>query len=269
MTHTAIYIASGGVGAAADQVVRTVLAQFESLHIPITIFPLVRDAKQLEQVVADAAAHNGIVVHTLVDTELREVLIDLAHDRRVVEIDLVGALLSTLQSRLDRPPLGQPGLYRKLREHDLRRIEAIEFAVAHDDGQRIEELGRAEIVLTGVSRVGKTPLSMYLSTLGWKVANIPLIDGMSPAHILFEIDRRRVVGLTMQPGQLVAYRQRRQKHLGTPSYLSYAKPEELVEELEFADRIFRQGQFTVVDMTDKPIEESAHEIINTVTRRLA
>lgn len=269
MTETTVYIVSGGAGTSADQLVRTALAQFESLHTPIKFFRQIREVAQLDPIVSEAAANGGIVVHTLVDVALREALITLAHDRRVVEIDLIGGLLSGLQLRLGRRPLGEPGLYRKLREYDIRRIEAIEFAVAHDDGQRVEELPLAEIVLTGVSRVGKTPLSMYLSTLGWKVANIPLIDGMSPSPLLYEVDRRRVVGLTMQPGQLIMYRQRRQHHLGTPSSLSYSNPPELIEELEFAERIFRVGQFTVIDMTDKPIEESAHEIINTVTRKLA
>lgn len=268
MNPLSIHIISGGTGASGDQLVRTVLAQFQNVSIPIIIAAQIHDSAQLEQAVSRAAAAGGIIVHTLVDATLRDLMQDLAHDYQVVHFDLVGPLLNHLQLQLRQEPLGQPGLYRKLREHDLKRIEAIEFAVDHDDGQRIHDLHRAEIVLTGVSRVGKTPLSVYLSTLGWKVANVPLVKGISPASILFEVDHRRVVGLMIEPGQLVAYRQRRQQHLHAGLSSPYTEPQELVEELEFARQIFRQGQFAVFDVTDKPVEESANEIINIIAKRL-
>lgn len=266
MTNMKIHIASGGTGTSAIQVVRTALAQFDSLDTPIQVVPNIRETGEIERLVTEAAAVGSIIVHTLVDAQLRQKLTELAHDKHVDEIDLIGPLLGRFQSRLGRRPLEQPGLYRKLREHDIRRIEAIEFAVAHDDGQRVDDLPQADIVLTGVSRVGKTPLSMYLSTIGWKVANVPLVNGIDPPGPLFEIDPRRVIGLTMEPGQLVLYRQRRQRHLGATSQTPYAEPFELVEELDFARHIFRQSGFTVVDMTDKPIEESAHEILAAVMR---
>jgi regulator of PEP synthase PpsR (kinase-PPPase family) len=267
MNPLTIYIVSGGTGASGEQLVRTMLAQFQNVDIPIIIVPQIHDASQLEQVVSQAASTDGMIVHTLVDANLREQIADFAHDYQVIHFDLVGSLLNHLQMQLRQQPLGQPGLYRKLREHDLKRIEAIEFTVDHDDGQRIHDLHRAEIVLTGVSRVGKTPLSVYLSTLGWKVANVPLVKGINPPPILFEVDCRRVIGLTLEPGQLVAYRQRRQHHLGVGSSSLYTEPAELLEELEFARQIFRQGQFAVFDMTDKPVEESAQEIIIILARR--
>lgn len=266
MTNLNIHIASGATGTSAMQVVRTALAQFDSIDTPIQVVSNIREVLEIEQLVTEAANTGSIIVHTLVDAQLRQRLVELAHDRHVDEIDLIGSLLGAFQSRLGRRPLEQPGLYRKLREHDIRRIEAIEFAVAHDDGQRADDLPQADIVLTGVSRVGKTPLSIYLSTIGWKVANVPLVIGMDPPRLLFEIDPRRVIGLTMAPGQLVLYRQRRQRHLGTPSKMPYAEPFELVEELEYAAQIFRRSGFTVVDMTDRPIEESAHEILAAVMR---
>lgn len=269
MTTTHIMIVSGGAGTSGDQLVRTALAQFQNPDVTITIVPQVRQVEQLEQAIAQAVTNRAIIIHTLVDTDLRARLIELAHHHHVTEIDLMGSLLSSLQLHLRQSPLGQPGLYRKLRERDLKRIEAIEFAVEHDDGQRIHDLSRAEIVLTGVSRVGKTPLSVYLSTMGWKVANVPLVKDIPPPSALFEIDSRRVIGLTIEPGQLVAYRQRRQHHLGTPSNSPYSQPQALLDELEFARRIFRQGQFAVVNMTDKPVEEGAHEIASIITRNLA
>jgi regulator of PEP synthase PpsR (kinase-PPPase family) len=109
---------------------------------------------------------------------------------------------------------------------------------------------------------------MYLSTMGWKVANVPIVPGINPPSALFEVDHRRVVGLTIEAGQLVAFRQRRGHHLGIAASASYTAPAELVEELEFAADVFRQGQFAVVNTTDKPVEESADEIIAHISRRL-
>lgn len=266
MANLNINIASGGTGTSAMQVVRTALAQFDGLETPIHVVPNIREPEEIKRLVVEAAATGSIIVHTMVGAHLRQQLIDLAHDQCVGEIDLIGPLLDQFQLRLGRKPHEQPGLYRKLREHDIRRIEAIEFAVAHDDGQRADDLPQADIVLTGVSRVGKTPLSMYLSTMGWKVANVPLVLGINPPERLFHLDSRQVIGLTMDPGQLVLYRQRRQRHLGATSQTPYAEPFKLVEELEYANSIFRKNRFAVIDMTDRPIEESAHEILGAIMR---
>src|SRR5690606_13623671 len=130
-------------------------------------------------------------------------------------------------------------------------------------------LDQAEIVLTGVSRVGKTPLSMYLSTLGWKVANVPLVKDIQPTNELFRIDHRRVIGLTIEPGQLVIYRQRCSHHLGLSARTAYTTPVDLVDELEFARSIFRRGRFAVIDTTDKPIEECAEEIVARINASLS
>lgn len=268
MTKPTIFIISGGVGTSGGQLLRTALAQFLTNDIPVTIVPQVRERQQLEDVVARAAASRGILVHTLVDASLRRELIRLAQANQIAEVDLLGPLLDQLTQSLGQTPVGQPGLYHKMRERDLKRIEAIEFAVNHDDGKRAEELHQAEMVLTGVSRVGKTPLSMYLSVLGWKVANVPLVKDLTPPAALFEIDHRRVVGLMIEPGQLFAFRQRRSRSLGIAPDTPYTAPAELYDELEFARDVFRRGQFAVIDTTDKPIEESAEEIIATVNRRL-
>jgi len=264
-----IYVVSGGVGTSGMQLTRTALAQFPNGDVSVIVVPHVRSEEQLEQIVEQAASRQGIVVHTLVDTVLRSQLIDLARHNHIAAIDLIGPLLQRLSGLLGRQPLGQPGLYRKLREQDLRRIEAIEFAVEHDDGKRAHELLSAEIVLTGVSRVGKTPLSIYLATMGWKVANVPLVKDLNPPSELFEMDSRCVIGLTIEPGQLITYRQRRTHHMGVSANLPYADPTELLEELDYAHQIFRRGRFRVVDTTNKPIEESADEIIGQLGRRLS
>ena len=127
---------------------------------------------------------------------------------------------------------------------------------------------QAEIVLVGVSRVGKTPLSMYLSVRGWKVANVPLVSEVPPLPELLAVDPRRVIGLTISPGQLVDHRQKRQRRLGVASQGAYTNPVDLFDEVESARKFYRRHGFAVIDVTDKPIEESADEVISLMTRRL-
>jgi regulator of PEP synthase PpsR (kinase-PPPase family) len=264
----AIYVVSGGMGASGEQLIRTALAQFEEPDIAIIVVPEVRQVSQIEAVVKEAASRHGTILHTLVDLNLRQAMVRQARDRNVVAIDAMGQLLSRLTNVLEQEPQGQPGLYRQLRQDYFDRVAAIEYTVAHDDGHRPDEWHLAEIMLVGVSRVGKTPLSMYLSTLGWKVANWPLVKGIEPPKELFKLDRRRVVGLIIDPGQLVTHRQQRQRRLGVSSKTSYTNPVELYEEVEEAKKLFRRHGFATLNVTDKPIEESADEVIALINRRL-
>lgn len=267
MSTPPVFIVSGGLGTSGEQVVRTALAQFQENHASVIIVPHVYHAEQIEEIVERAVTESGIIVHTLVDADLRSLLLDLAHARNITAIDLIGPLLMQLTRLLQQKPLGQPGLYRQLHEDYFKRIEAIEFTVAHDDGLKPHELGQAEIVLTGVSRVGKTPLSMYLSTRGWQVANVPLVPDIAPPPELFQIDRGRVVGLDIEPDQLLTYRQLRQQRIGAGRSSAYTDIRAIYDELEFAHEIFRRGGFGVIDITNKPIEESADDVIARITRR--
>jgi regulator of PEP synthase PpsR (kinase-PPPase family) len=266
--HSPIYLVSGSTGASGEQLVQTVLAQFPECQVPVITLPRVRDEEQVEDVVAKAKSTGGTIVHTMVDAQLRRSLSQLAEDQGVVCIDLMGDLLIRLSEVLDQEPIGRPGLYRQQHHTYFERVAAIEFAMTHDDGKNRDGWPDAEIVLTGVSRVGKTPLSMYLSVLSWKVANIPLVSSIPAPPELFQLDHRRVIGLTIDPGQLVIHRQQRQSRLGAPGPSDYTDPAAIYEELQAAQRVFQQGRFTVVNVTDKPIETSADEIIERVTRQL-
>lgn len=268
MTTAPIYVISGGTGASGGQLVNTALAQFQDVDTPVTIVPEVRHEEQLEDITSQAAATGGVIVHTLVDADLRHRLNNLSRQHKVAALDLIGPLLLQLTDFLGREPLGQPGLYRQLRAEHFKRMDAFEFAVRHDDGRKTDELDQAEIVLVGVSRVGKTSLNMYLSMEGWKTANVPLVKDIPLPPALFEIDPRRVVGLIVDPVQLGVYRHHRQRSLGMPANTPYTDPAEHVAEIEFSRRTFRRAKFAIIDTTGKPIEESADEIIARVTHRL-
>ena len=263
---TPIFIVSGGTGFSGEQLLRTALAQFPASDVPITVIAGIRRPEPLETVVAQAAEAGGLIVHTLVDAELRRILEQLARNRGVRAVDLMGPLLAQLQMALGREPVGRPGLYREQNREAFERTEAIEFTMTHDDGRHIENLRQADIVLVGVSRVGKTPISLYLASLGWKVANVPLVDGYPPPPELFQLHRRRVVGLTIEPDQLLAHRRWRERRLKVSLSGSYSHPVKLREELEAARRVFLQGGFAVVDITNKPVEVSAKEILEAVGR---
>lgn len=262
-----IYIVSGGVGASGEQLVRTVLAQFPEIPVPVKTVAHIRQTEQLEDIVEKVSVTGGIIVHTLVNARLREEMIRLSRKRNVAAVDLMGDLISRLSDLLGQKPLEHPGLYRQLHKAYFDRVAAIEYAVAHDDGKNPEELGRAEIVLIGISRTGKTPLSMYLSMLGWKTANVPLVIKLFPPPELFQIDSRRVIGLTIEPGQILAHRRHRQGRLGRVEASSYIDPKAVYEETEAARQVFKQGGFTVIDVTDKPIETSAEQIVGLMTQR--
>lgn len=263
-----VYIVSGGVGASGELLTRTVLAQFAGIRTPLTVWPHTHDPRQIQEVVARAAQENALIVHTLVKPDLRRRLIEEAAAVHLTSVDLVGPLMDHLAATLQTEPLGQPGRYRTLFNSYFKRVEAIEFAVNHDDGKRVEDLIRAEIVLLGVSRVGKTPLSIYLSLQGWKVANIPLVSEMPLPAELADVPRERVVGLTIEPQQLLIHRRHRQRHLGIAEG-AYADRQAVVEEIRAANHLFYSAGYAVVDITDKPIETSSEEVIAVVTGRLA
>jgi len=263
-----LLIVSGGYGESGNQVAQTALAQFSGADVPIVVIPHVKEESQLKEAVQRAAATHGTILHTLVNTSHRVALIRMARERNVFTIDLIGSLLSRLTNVLGREPVGQPGLYRQLREDYFNRVEAIEFTVAHDDGKRVDQLSAAEIVLVGPSRVGKTPLSMYLSISGWKVSNIPLTPELEPPPDLFTIDRRRVVGVTIDPHQLQAHRKRRQRRLATGGRSTYTDLESINQELELARLVFRRGGFPEVNVTERTIEDTADEVIGLVKTRM-
>jgi regulator of PEP synthase PpsR (kinase-PPPase family) len=268
MKAKTIYVVSGGTGASGEQLVHTVLVQFPESHVPVITVDHVRQIEQIEEIISETAAGGGTIVHTLVDADLRQALIDRAQAKGVVEIDLMGPLISRLTETLEQDPIAHPGLYRSLHQAYFERVSAIEFSMTHDDGQRPESWPQADIVLVGPSRVGKTPLSMYLAVLGWKLANIPLIPELEAPQGLLALDRQRVIGLTMEAGQLLFYRRQRQQRLGTRPLGAYVDPARIHEEVEAARALCHHHGFFVLDVTDKPIETSADEIVDLITRRL-
>lgn len=262
-----IYIITGGHGFTGNFIVQSVLAQFPKNRIEIVLKDDIVTIEKMEKAVNEAIQNHGIVVHTLVDQHMRDRLKDLCREHHCRHIDLMGDLINLLSEELGEEPLNQPGLFRKGNTEYFDRLEAIDFAIRNDDGLNIEGLHNADIVITGVSRTGKTPLSMYLAMLGWKVANVPIVKGFDPHPKLFEVDSNRVFGLRINIIQLLAHRKKRLNVYEQFKETDYTNPRMIREELDYALSVFERGNFTVIDVSNKAIESSANEILKELSKR--
>lgn len=179
----------------------------------------------------------------------------------------MGGLADFIEDKLGTQSVNAPGLYRRVNSRYYNRIEAIEYTLKHDDGLNPGRLRDAEIILTGVSRSGKTPLSVYMSMFGWKVANVPLVNGIDPPEELFKIDPQRVFGLYIKSPYLIAQRYKRLRQMNNLDNNDYVDKKHVNDELHNALTIFEKGGFTKIDVTNKPIETTANEIIAMVSDR--
>jgi regulator of PEP synthase PpsR (kinase-PPPase family) len=247
--------------------VQTVLAQFPRNRIAVKLISDVITVAAVKSAVAQAVADGGIIVHTMIDNKLRGNLNRICREQNIRSIDMAGDLIDYLTEELDAEPLNKPGLYRRLNLEYFDRLESIDFAISNDDGLNIHNIRAADIVLAGVSRTGKTPLSVYLAMHGWKVSNVPLVLGMDPPGELFKVDERRVFGLTISMNQLMAHRRKRIQDYERISESDYVNPRSVRQELDFAQAVFKRGGFSVISVTHKPIESVANEILELMFRR--
>ncbi len=264
-----IYVISGGSGLAGNNIVQTLLIQYPDNDIPVIIVPHVSDEDQIFDAVMKAKTNGGIITHTMVNPDLRKIINKLCDEFGVRKVDFMGELANHLDENLDIKPLKYPGLYRQLNQQYFERIEAIEYTLSHDDGMSPERLHGAEIVLTGVSRAGKTPLSVYLAMYGLKVANVPLVKEIQPPKELFEVDPQRVFGLHIGVNQLIAHRRKRIQSWKNYQNESYVDEKSVKEEIRNAMFIFDKGRFTVLNVTNKPIESTANEILSFMSQRFS
>jgi regulator of PEP synthase PpsR (kinase-PPPase family) len=261
-----IFAISDATGTTAERVLRAALSQFDAPHITVARYGGVRTSEHVCEIVHEAELKNGFIVHTFVSEQLRRVVLKEGRDHNVTTIDLMGPLLARLAELLSTPPRSEPGLFDPFDPSYLQRIDAIDFTVHHDDGQNAGDLNLAEIVLFGVSRTSKTPLSFYLGYRGWKVANIPIVLGLDPPKQLFELPRGRVVGLTVNPDRLSDLRRVRVERMGTYGK-GYADLDHIRQELDYAFRLFeKRRDWPLVDVTTKSIEEAAAEIVVLLSR---
>lgn len=264
-----IYVVSGGRGIAGNNLVQSLLIQYPDNDISVIIIPQVDNEDQIFDTIMKAKTDGGLIAHTMVDPGLRKKINELCAEFGVRVVDLMGNLADYLDENLDVEPLQHPGLYRELNHQYFDRIESIEFTLSHDDGMSPQRLREAEIILTGVSRAGKTPLSVYLAMYGWKVANVPLVSEVQPPKELFEVDPKRVFGLHIGAGQLIAHRTKRLNSWNNHKNESYIDQRSVREEIRKAIFVFDRGGFSVINVSNKPIESTANEILNIMSKRFS
>jgi hypothetical protein len=202
-----------------------------------------------------------LVVFTLVNSELAQLVYAECDALGLACHDLMTPLLRRLAEQVGLSPQEMPGLLRGMDEEYFRRIEAVEFTVKHDDGQECRNLHKADIVLAGVSRSSKTPVSIYLAHRGWKVANVPIVAGIEPPPELLSLDPRRVAGLIIEPQRLSEMRAARLVNMKQNPRTEYADYDRIEEEIRAAKRLFRRQKWAVIDVSTKAIEETANEIL--------
>ncbi|APJ04975.1 pyruvate, water dikinase regulatory protein [Silvanigrella aquatica] len=263
-----IFTVSDGTGETALSIVRAVRVQFEHAEMHIERYNKVRNREMLDDMLLSAKNKNATVVATLVDPELRVFLISRSMQLGVKVVDVLFPLLETLSEQLGSRPSAIPGLLRQLDEGYFKRISAIEYTVRHDDGIISNDLPNADIILVGVSRTSKTPLSMYLGHKGYKVANIPLVPGIDPPAELAKVDQNKIIGLIIDPSRLAEIRAARINALGTDDIGDYADLEKIFEELEWSREIFKRNKrWPILDVTGKALEENSVEIEKIILNR--
>ena len=256
-----IYAVSDATGETAESVAVAALVQFRDPRIPVERCGQVRTLKQVRAVVERAArSGEALILYTLVSDALRRAMLAAARRHGVEALDLLGPMLERLTVRLKKKPMRRPGAFKHLVRAHPREIEAVEFAVRHDDGRQTESLDKAEIVLVGVSRTMKTPAALYLAYRGWLVANVPIHPALQPPAPLLAVPPDRVVCLLMAPARLQEIRASRATAMKIPLE-PYASLEHIRRELLHSERLSLDHGWRQIDVSGKSVEEVAREIM--------
>lgn len=260
MDKPRIYVVSDSVGETADLVIKAAISQFDC---PITTkrIPYVEDKVTIKEVVTMAKMNHAMIAFTLVKPEIRSYLLQQAQQFQVPVFDIIGPMIDQLQQFYDILPKHEPGVVRKMDDEYFKRVEAIEFAVKYDDGRDPRGILYSDLVLIGVSRTSKTPLSQFLALKRLKVANVPIVPEVEPPEELFQIPKEKCVGLKINPDQLIHIRKERLKTLGLSDEASYANLERIREEIVYFDRLVEKIGCPVVDVTNKAVEEIANLVL--------
>lgn len=267
MKRLRVFVVSDSVGETGDQVAKAVISQFRPSYEGAIIrrFPHIQSEDLVRKIVRLAAKQNAFIVYTLVRQEMRGLLHELCDQEKVHAVDILGPALQSMATFMEEVPLETPGIVHQLDDDYFKKIEAIEFAVKYDDGRDPRGLLQADIVLVGVSRTSKTPLSQYLAHKRYKVANVPLVPEVEPPEELFKIDPKKCFGLVISAEKLNYIRKERLITLGLNDDAIYAQHSRILEEIQHFEKIASQIGCKVIDVTNKAVEETANVIIEHIT----
>lgn len=256
-----IFAVSDSKGVTVEMAAQVAAAQFRDSETEVRLFANINSKEEIDQILEEARNCNGLIIHSFVKHELSDYIWYEGRLSNVEVVNLLGPLLNRMTNFLHKVPAEKPGLFTQLNKDYFRRIETTEFAIKHDDGAFTEDLDKAEIILLGVSRTFKTPLSIYLAYKGWFVANIPIVLDMPLPEIIYKLPPERIYCLVTNPTSLSRLRIVRNEYLQglVPQYASY---DHVKKELKYANYLFSaHPEWSTIKVTAKPIEEISSNII--------
>ena len=253
-----IYTISDSLGGTSQKLLSAVMAQYPDLIFNNSYrFPFINKESELLDILQDAIKDDAVVISTLVDSHLAATAREFSRVNHLSYLDLMNPFFEIIKEKTGTQPIEVPGVLHRLDTEYFNKISAIEFAVKYDDGKNPQGFLESDLVILGVSRTSKTPLSIYLANKGYKVSNLPLIPEVPLPQVLDKVDRRRMIGLVCDPDKLAKVRSNRLDALGLTQATSYTDIEKIYEELDYSKKVFQKYQAHVINMTDKSIEETA------------
>ena len=267
MTKFHLHLVSDATGETVTSIAKAALVQFEAADAALHMWSLVRVERQLQEVLLAIEQNRGLVFFTLVDGDLRRLLEDGCRRLQIPCFGVLDPAMAALSDFLGATSRNQPGIQHVLDAEYFSRIEAMNFCMAHDDGQLPEDLGAADVLLVGVSRTSKTPTSIYLANRGIKVANVPLVPNCPFPEGLLEATDTLIVGLTTNPERLVQIRRNRLLSLNEDSETEYVDPDAVKREVAEARKLFGRYRWPVIDVSRRSIEETAAAILTLYHQR--
>ncbi|QLQ12690.1 MAG: kinase/pyrophosphorylase [Brevundimonas sp.] len=269
-TYFHVHLVSDSTGETLNAMAKAVISRFDGV-IPIEhSYALVRSPKQMERVLDEMASAPGVVLHTLVDRELRSQLEEGCRRLDMPQVAALDPLVTVLSRHLGASLSARVGAQHALDQEYFDRISALDYAMAHDDGQgSLEDLEAADVVLCGVSRTSKTPTCIYLAHRGIKAANVPLVPGQEDGERLTQLKNPLVVGLTVSPDRLIQIRRNRLDGLNASRASDYVDQDAVRDETVKARRAFERRGWPVIDVTRRSVEETAAAVLNLVNERRA
>ena len=262
MPRLHLHLLSDSTGETLEMLAKAALAQFEGSEVIRHFWPMVRSQQHLDRIMGEIGANPGLVFFTLANADIRARLEERCIALGLPVVPVLDAAVTALENALGQHPKARPGSQHIMDEAYFKRVEAIHYTIAHDDGVGWENWEAADIVLAGVSRSSKTPTSIYLANRGYKVANIPIVVESPPPSSLFGLKHPLVVGLTTAPDRLIQVRRNRLLSLGQVPETAYVEEDRVAKEVQYARRMFADNGWPVIDVTRRSIEEAAAAIIN-------
>jgi len=262
-----IHLVSDSTGETLNALANAALAQFENVDVQIHYYALVRSEHQLARAMDHLAIAPGLVFFTLANQKLRDTLVTRCNSLLMECVDVLDGPVTALRLFLGASETHKVGRQHQVDQRYLDRIEVLNFTIAHDDGQSLDTISEAEVILTGASRTSKTPTCVYLAIRGVKAANVPLVPHMPPPPQLISARKPLIVGLWVSPDRLVQVRRSRLASMGEGRDTNYIDPDNVREEINATRRLFEQNDWPSIDVSRRSIEETAAAVMNLLAER--